>query len=120
MKAHTFVHDHYSPEVGESPTGHAVAILTGVVMMMVGLALVLTVAMLPVGVVVGLLGLFTFAGGIFGHIRSPLKFRDLTDTVIGLTAAAIGMTFTLAIAVFVVGLMVTLAVLMFGWIRGVV
>ena len=41
MKAHTFVHDHYSLGAGESPTGHAAAILGGLVMIVAGLGLVL-------------------------------------------------------------------------------
>jgi hypothetical protein len=120
MNAHTFVHDHYSPEVGESPTGHAAAMLSGLVMMVAGLGLVLTVALLPVGLVVGLLGLFIFGAGVFGHIRSPLKFKDLMETVVGLAGAAIGMTFTLAIAAFVVGFAGTVLVLLFGWISNAI
>jgi hypothetical protein len=117
MKAPPFVHDHYSPEVGESPIGHAAAILAGLVMMVVGLGLALTVAMLPVGLVVGLLGLLILGGGVFGHIRSPLKFKDLMETIVGLAAAAIGMTFTLAIVAFLAGFVITVLVLLFGWIR---
>jgi hypothetical protein len=117
MKGHTFVHDHYSPAVGESPTGHAAAMLGGLVMMAAGLGLVFTVALLPVGLVVGLLGLFIFGAGLFGHIRSPLKFKDFMDTIVGLAGAAIGLTFTLAIAAFVMGFVGTVLVLMFGWIR---
>jgi hypothetical protein len=117
MKAQTFIHNHYSTQVGESPTGHAAAVLGGLVMMVAGLGLVFTVALLPVGIVVGLLGLFIFGAGLFGHIRSPLKLKDLMETVVGLAAAAIGMTFTLAIAAFVVGFGVTVLVLLYGWIR---
>ena len=61
MKAHSFVHDHYSTEVGELPPGHAAAMLGGLVMMVAGLGLSLTVALLPVGLVVGLLGLSSSA-----------------------------------------------------------
>jgi hypothetical protein len=117
MKAHTFVHDHYSPEVGESPTGHAAAILGGFVLMVVGIGIAFTVALLPVGVVVGLLGLFIFGGGVFGHIRSPLTVNDLLGAVVSLAGAAIGMTFTLAIAAFVVGFAATVLVLVFGWVK---
>jgi hypothetical protein len=117
MKPLTFVHDHYSPEAGESPLGHAAAILAGLAMLLVGVALALTVAVLPVGVVVGLLGLLIFGGGVFGHIGSPLTFKDLMDTIIGLAGAAIGLTFTLAIAAFVAGFVGTVLVLLFGWIR---
>jgi hypothetical protein len=120
MKGHTFVHTHYSPELGESPTGHAAAILGGLVLMAAGIGLVFTVALMPVGLVVGLLGLFIFGAGVFGHIRSPLKLKDLLETIVGLAGAAIGMTFTLAIAAFVVGFAVTVLVLLFGWVRSAV
>ena len=108
--------DHYPPAAGESPIGHAAAILAGLVMMAVGVGLAFTVALLPVGVVVGLLGLLTFGGGVFGHIRSPLKFNALMDTLVGLAGAAIGMTITLVIAAFVVGFVGTVLVLVFRWI----
>lgn len=117
MKSQTFIHDHYSPEAGESPTGHAAAVLVGAVLMAVGIALALTMALLPVGLAIGLLGLLIFGGGVFGHIRSPLKLKDLLDTIVGLAGAAIGMTFTLAIAAFVVGFTATVLVLLFGWVR---
>ena len=120
MKAHSFVHDHYSTEVGESPAGHAAAILGGLVMMVAGLGLALTVALLPVGLVVGLLGLFIFGAGAYGHIRSPLRFNDLMDTIVGLAGAAIALTFTLAIATFVMGIVGTVLWLLFGWIRSAI
>jgi predicted CXXCH cytochrome family protein len=115
--AHTFVHDHYSLDAGESPTGHAAAILGGLVLMTAGLGLVYTVALLPVGLVVGLLGLFIFVAGVFGHIRSPLKPNDLMETIVSLAGMAVGLTFTLAIATFVVGFAVTVVMLLFGLVR---
>lgn len=117
MKAQTFVHDHYSAQAGESPTGHAAAVLGGIVLMVVGVGIIATVALLPVGLVIGLLGLLIFGGGVFGHIRGPLKFKDLTETIVSLAGAAIGMTFTLAIAAFVVGFAATVLVLVFGWVK---
>jgi hypothetical protein len=42
------------------------------------------------------------------------------ETIVSLAGAAIGMTFTLAIATFVVGFAVTVLVLLFGWIRSAV
>jgi predicted CXXCH cytochrome family protein len=114
---HSFVHDHYSVGAGESPTGHAAAILGGVILMTAGVGLVYTVALLTVGVAAGLLGLFIFGAGVFGHISSPLKFKDLMGTIVSLAAMAIGLTFTLAIATFVVGFAVTVLVLLFGLIR---
>ena len=53
--------------VTETVVGHAAAIVIGFVMMVVGLALGVTMIMLPVGVVVGLLGAGLFVAGIFGH-----------------------------------------------------
>jgi len=120
MKAHAFVHDHYSPDVGESPVGHALAILAGLVMMGVGVGLMFTVALLPVGVVLGLLGLFVFCAGALGHIGSPLRFKELMDTIVSLAGMAIGMTFTLAIAVFVAGFVVTVLVLLFGLVKNAI
>jgi hypothetical protein len=117
MKAQTFVHDHYSQEAGESPVGHASAVVGGLAITLVGIGFLLTVAMLPIGVVVVLLGLLIFGAGLFGHIRSPLGFKDLLETIVGLASAAIGMTFTLAIAVFIMGFVGTVLVLLLGWIR---
>src|SRR5438046_6165919 len=119
MKAHTFVHDHYSLDAGESPTGHALAIMGGLLLVAVGVGLALTVALLPVGVVIGLLGLFIFGAGVMGHISSPLKFKDLLETIVSLAGMAIGLTFTLAIATFVAGFVITVCVLLFGFIRQV-
>ena len=117
MKAHTFIHDHYSLDAGESPTGHALAILGGLVLMAIGIGLALSVALLPVGIVVGLIGLFILVAGVFGHINSPLKFKDLMETIVSLAGMAIGMTFTLAIAAFIAGFAITVLVLLVGLVR---
>jgi hypothetical protein len=37
-------------------------------MMVLGLGLGVTMIMLPVGIVIGLLGVLVFVGGLFGHI----------------------------------------------------
>jgi hypothetical protein len=118
MKASSFFHRHYLV-AGESFTTHAAAVLTGAVMMIVGLALAATVTFLPVGLVVGLLGLFIFGGGVFAHIQSPVKFRDLLDSTVALAGAAIGMTFALAVLLFLVAISVSVIVLMVGWLRSV-
>jgi hypothetical protein len=52
----------------ENVLGHIAAIVLGFVMMIVGLALGITMIMLPVGVVVGLLGAAIFVGGIFARV----------------------------------------------------
>ena len=45
---------------------HVVAILVGLVMMFVGVAMGVTIVMLPVGVPLGLVGLAVFGWGLFG------------------------------------------------------
>jgi hypothetical protein len=51
----------------ESILGHAAAIVLGFVMMVIGLGLGVTMIMLPVGVVVGLIGVAIFVGGFAAH-----------------------------------------------------
>jgi hypothetical protein len=116
MRASAFFHRHYLV-AGESLTTHAAAVLVGAVMIVAGVALAATVAFLPVGVVVGVLGLLILGGGIFAHIQSPVRFKDLADSVIGLAGAAIGLTFTLAVALFLVAFGVSVVVALVGWLR---
>jgi len=52
----------------ESVLGHIAAVVIGFVLMVIGLALSVTMVMLPVGVVVGLLGVALFVGGLFARI----------------------------------------------------
>ena len=47
----------------ESVLGHIAALVVGFVMMVIGLALGVTMIMLPVGIVVGLLGVALFISG---------------------------------------------------------
>ena len=47
---------------------HAAAVVVGFVMIVVGLALGVTMIMLPVGIVVALLGVALVIGGLFGRI----------------------------------------------------
>ena len=51
-----------------SVLGHIAAIVVGCLLTVVGLALGVTMIMLPVGVVVGLLGVLLVVGGFFAHI----------------------------------------------------
>jgi hypothetical protein len=46
--------------------GHLVAIAVGVVLMLAGVAMGVTMVMLPIGIPVGLLGLGAFLWGLFG------------------------------------------------------
>ncbi len=47
---------------------HAAVVAVGFVLMVIGLALGVTMIMLPVGVVIGLIGVALFIGGIFARI----------------------------------------------------
>jgi hypothetical protein len=57
-------------EASENVLAHLAAIVIGFAMMVIGLALGVTMIMLPVGLVVGLLGAAMFVGGFFAHISS--------------------------------------------------
>jgi membrane-bound ClpP family serine protease len=50
---------------------HALIALIGLVLMVVGLALGVTMIMLPVGVVVGLIGFAMFIGGLLVRLDDP-------------------------------------------------
>jgi len=52
----------------ERVLGHVAAIIVGFVMMVVGLGLGVTMVMLPVGIVIGLVGVAIFVGGLFARI----------------------------------------------------
>lgn len=48
--------------------GHAVLAAIGFVLMFVGLAMGVTMVMLPMGIAVGILGVLLFVAGLFAHI----------------------------------------------------
>jgi len=48
---------------------HTAFVLLGLILMIVGLGLGVTMIMLPVGLVVGLLGVAMFVGGIFARVN---------------------------------------------------
>jgi hypothetical protein len=54
----------------ESVLGHLAMVMIGFVMMVIGLALGVTMIMLPVGLVVGFAGVGLFIAGLFGHFGS--------------------------------------------------
>jgi len=116
MTVYDFIHRHYSPAVGESPTGHAVAILGGCALILMGGALVASVVFLPAGIALIVLGVLILGGGIFAHITSPLKFADLMDAVIGLSGAAITLTLAIAIAAIVAGFGITVVTSFLRWL----
>jgi len=47
---------------------HSTAVVLGLIMMIVGLGLGVTMIMLPVGLAIGLLGVAVLIGGLFAHI----------------------------------------------------
>ena len=47
---------------------HAAVVVLGVILMVIGLGLGVTMIMLPVGVPVGLVGVLLVIGGLFAHI----------------------------------------------------
>ena len=67
MSAHPVSSRHVAGLVG-SFFAHAAAIVVGFVFMVVGLALGVTMIMLPAGLVIGLAGFLIFLGGLFAHI----------------------------------------------------
>jgi len=48
--------------------GRVAAVIIGFVMMVAGLAMTVSIVLLPVGLVVGLLGIALFLAGLFAHI----------------------------------------------------
>lgn len=65
--SHALLHDGFLGGMGRF-LEHAAAVLIGFVLMVVGLGLGVTMIMLPVGIVIGLLGVAIFVGGIFARI----------------------------------------------------
>ena len=116
MTVHNFIHRHYSPAVGESPAGHAIAILAGLALIAIGGGLVASVVFLPAGIAIGVLGVLVLGAGLFAHIMSPLTFRDLMDTMVGLSCAAITLTFAIAIVAVAAGFGMTVLVSLFRWL----
>jgi hypothetical protein len=116
MTVQDFIHRHYSPALGESPTGHAIAILAGLGLTAIGGGLVMSIVFLPAGIAIGVLGVLLLGAGVFAHITSPLRFSDLMDAVIGLSGAAIALTFAIAIGAVAVGFGVTVLVSLFRWL----
>jgi hypothetical protein len=48
---------------------HAAVVVVGLILMVVGLGMGVTMIMLPVGVVVGLIGVLMVIGGLFSRIK---------------------------------------------------
>ena len=105
------------PGAEESATGHAAAMLSGLTLIAIGAAMVATVVLVPLGAVFTVLGVMLFGFGVFAHIQSPLKLTDLLDTLVGLTGAAIAMTFSLTVLAMAVGLVVTALYAFLQWVR---
>jgi hypothetical protein len=55
---------------------HLGAIVVGFIMMIMGVAMGVTVVMLPAGIAVGIAGLFVFLWGIFGRAQRATKTSE--------------------------------------------
>ena len=53
---------------GEEVVGHVAAVVAGFALMIVGLAMGVTMVMLPFGIVVGLVGVLLMVWGLVGHL----------------------------------------------------
>jgi hypothetical protein len=113
---HDFIHRHYSPAVGESPAGHVIAVLAGLLLIAIGAALVVSIVFLPAGIAIGILGVLIFGAGTFAHIMRPLTFSDLMDATVGLSGAAIALTLVIAVAANAAGFGITVIVSLFRWL----
>jgi hypothetical protein len=51
--------------------GHVAAVVLGCVLITVGLAMGVTMVLLPAGIVIGLLGVALVVGGVFARIAPP-------------------------------------------------
>jgi hypothetical protein len=51
--------------------GHVAAVVLGFVLIIVGLAMGVTMVLLPAGIVIGLLGVALVVGGVFARITPP-------------------------------------------------
>jgi hypothetical protein len=51
--------------------GHVAAVVLGFVLIIVGMAMGVTMVLLPVGIVIGLLGVALVVGGVFARITPP-------------------------------------------------
>jgi hypothetical protein len=54
-------------KAGETFLEHAAVVIVGFVLMVVGLAMGVTMVLLPIGIVVGLMGVAIFVAGLFAH-----------------------------------------------------
>ena len=68
MTAHAFANHHVAGLIG-SFFGHVAALIVGFILMVLGLALGVTMIMMPAGLALGLLGFLIFLGGLFAHIE---------------------------------------------------
>jgi hypothetical protein len=51
--------------------GHVAAVVLGFVLIIVGMAMGVTMVLLPAGVVIGLIGVALVVGGVFARITPP-------------------------------------------------
>ena len=62
-------------EKSERVLGYLAAVIVGFALMVIGLGLGVTMIMLPVGLVVGLVGVLLFVWGLVGHVEDDTRRR---------------------------------------------
>jgi len=62
---------------GESFLGHIIAIVAGLVLMIAGVGMGVTVVLLPIGIPVGFAGLGLFLWGFFGRPERTIALQDV-------------------------------------------
>ena len=112
------IHRRYSSAAGESPAGHFAAVLAGLGLMAISVVLIASVAAIPPGIVIGLVGIMLVGAGIVGHIKGPLTLRGGLDVVVGLTAAAVPLMLVLIATAMVLGLAFTTLFEVIQWLLG--
>jgi len=60
----------HATEIAGRVLGHVAVTVLGFIFMIVGLAMGVTMVLLPVGVVVGSVGVLMFVWGLFGHLAN--------------------------------------------------
>jgi hypothetical protein len=101
---------------GESVLGHGLILAAAFLLLVIATILAASVVWIPAAVVVGIVGLFALAGGIWAHITNPVNVEDLADSLVKMTGAAIAITFGIAVIATVAGYAVSVVVGLLRWL----
>jgi cadmium resistance protein CadD (predicted permease) len=101
---------------GESVLGHGLILAAGFLLLVIATLLAASVVWIPAAVVVGIVGMFALAGGIWAHITNPVNVEDLADSLVKMTGAAIAITFGIAVIATIAGYAVSVVVGLLRWL----